>query len=326
MEEKPNKLKLTLNKSVNIADITTRLNMLAGKSNVLDKNQASKSQSSAHHNAKGITNQSQHNKLPDNKNTFIKKQVGNSKAEGETVIDQQTKKQQITKTNINSNAADSVQTKQQNVEKVVKDSNSKTYNAGKGKDKTAVKNQAKNEVNTEKQQPQQDKQNTYNKKKKNDKHHIGENHANKEHVSKKQEANKTISFKGVLSRLKQLYPVTFPPDETKIVALKVGINKEIKDNVELIKKLNISITYLGKFLKWYTSSKNYRTLTQIEGNARYDLQGNIEGVVTKEQAEDIKKRLEHTASSNLASVSENNKEIKPIKSSSGRTPKSDSDN
>lgn len=99
----------------------------------------------------------------------------------------------------------------------------------------------------------------------------------------------------MLGKLRQLHPFTFPSDETKIVAAKVGINKDIKENLKLMKKLHTSITYLGRFLKWYTSSRNYRTITQIEGNSRYNLSGKIVGVVTKEQAEDIKKYMQHTS-------------------------------
>ena len=60
---------------------------------------------------------------------------------------------------------------------------------------------------------------------------------------------KVISFKDMLGKLRQLHPFTFPSDETKIVAAKVGINKDIKENLKLMKKLHTSITYLGRFLK-----------------------------------------------------------------------------
>lgn len=108
----------------------------------------------------------------------------------------------------------------------------------------------------------------------------------------KSNSENRLSFEEILKELNEIYPITFPRDVTKILALKIGIHQDMKSDTELMKKLGLSITYLAKFLKWYTSSTNYIALTQLEDNARYDLSGQVVGIVTKEQVDDINKKLE----------------------------------
>jgi ProP effector len=78
-----------------------------------------------------------------------------------------------------------------------------------------------------------------------------------------------------LRTLSDKFPKVFLKDEIKV--LKVGIYKDIK------KATDLSSTEINKFLYKYCNSKAYKE-AHMEGTPRYDLNGNIAGTVTAEEA------------------------------------------
>jgi len=80
-----------------------------------------------------------------------------------------------------------------------------------------------------------------------------------------------------LYTLRQKSPATFPPSTRP--SLKKGITKDIALN------LNISHNMAKKFIAWYSFSKEYLRLHKA-GEPRYDLDGNIVGVVTEQEEQE----------------------------------------
>ncbi len=73
----------------------------------------------------------------------------------------------------------------------------------------------------------------------------------------------------------------------KVFIFKKGIHRDIFNNEEL----KFSKTIIRKFLRLYAEQKEYIKL-HIENTARYDLEGNEAGIVTKEDVESLAKTQE----------------------------------
>jgi sRNA-binding protein len=78
-----------------------------------------------------------------------------------------------------------------------------------------------------------------------------------------------------LKTLSDKFPKVFIKDEVRI--LKVGIYKDIK------KATDLKSAEINKFLYEYCNSEAYKE-AHMEGTPRYDLNGNIAGTVTAEEA------------------------------------------
>ena len=89
----------------------------------------------------------------------------------------------------------------------------------------------------------------------------------------------------ILKDLQKLYPKIFPANEFKL--LKIGINRDIRQDAQL----KVSSKELARFFYWYCNTKDY-VLLHNENSPRYDLQGEIKGLVTDEQIKSKNKELE----------------------------------
>ncbi|MBX9703219.1 MAG: ProQ/FinO family protein [Silvanigrellaceae bacterium] len=89
-----------------------------------------------------------------------------------------------------------------------------------------------------------------------------------------------------LSWLRQNFPAAF--SETNIQPLKIGIYHDIF----AIKTEGMPTKKWGALaLKYYTGSRSYR-MSMKENASRVDLNGDIAGVVTKEEADSAKSKLQ----------------------------------
>ncbi|MCZ7860897.1 ProQ/FINO family protein [Agrobacterium salinitolerans] len=88
--------------------------------------------------------------------------------------------------------------------------------------------------------------------------------------------------------LAEKHPVAFPspkPGNSSTV-LKVGIHKDISALYP-----EVSRRTLSGFMSWHTRSPKYLGAASVAGTARYDLDGNIVGHVTEDQAKAAKAQL-----------------------------------
>ena len=93
------------------------------------------------------------------------------------------------------------------------------------------------------------------------------------------------NYNKVFDVLSQRYPKFFM--RGKVFIFKKGIHRDIFNDEEL----KFSKTIIRKFLRLYAEQKEYIKL-HIESAARYDLEGNEAGVVTKEDVESLAKTQE----------------------------------
>ena len=121
----------------------------------------------------------------------------------------------------------------------------------------------------------------------------------------------------VFDALSQKYPKLFIRDKSFI--FKKGIHRDIFNNGGL----DFNRTVIRKFLQLCIEKKEYREL-HTENTPRHDLEGNIVGIVTKEDVElyikteeEIKKRIEQKQSNKLAkekNITKTNKQNFKLKS------------
>ena len=93
------------------------------------------------------------------------------------------------------------------------------------------------------------------------------------------------NYNKVFDVLSQRYPKFFM--RGKVFIFKKGIHRDIFNDEEL----KFSKTIIRKFLRLYAEQKEYVKL-HIENTARYDLEGNEAGIVTKEDVESLAKTQE----------------------------------
>jgi len=93
------------------------------------------------------------------------------------------------------------------------------------------------------------------------------------------------NYNKVFDVLSQRYPKFFM--RSKVYIFKKGIHRDIFND----KELKFSKTIIRKFLRLYAEQKEYVKL-HIESAARYDLEGNEAGIVTKEDVESLAKTQE----------------------------------
>ncbi len=93
------------------------------------------------------------------------------------------------------------------------------------------------------------------------------------------------NYNKVFDVLSQRYPKFFI--RGKVFIFKKGIHRDIFNDEEL----KFSKTVIRKFLRLYAEQKEYMKL-HIENTARYDLEGNEAGIVTKEDVESLAKTQE----------------------------------
>ena len=93
------------------------------------------------------------------------------------------------------------------------------------------------------------------------------------------------NYNKVFDVLSQRYPKFFM--RSKVFIFKKGIHRDIFNDEEL----KFSKTIIRKFLRLYAEQKEYVKL-HIENTARYDLDGNEAGLVTKEDVVGLAKKKE----------------------------------
>ena len=93
------------------------------------------------------------------------------------------------------------------------------------------------------------------------------------------------NYNKVFDVLSQRYPKFFM--RSKVFIFKKGIHRDIFNDEEL----KFSKTIIRKFLRLYAEQKEYIKL-HIENTARYDLDGNEAGLVTKEDVVGLAKKKE----------------------------------
>ncbi len=93
-----------------------------------------------------------------------------------------------------------------------------------------------------------------------------------------------LEYRIILNFLIRKFPLVF--GWKNVVVLKVGILNDILEH-----DIGISRNKLNNFLQAYCNKRLYREL-HVEGTARYDLNGNEAGVVTKEHVEGKQANLE----------------------------------
>ena len=93
------------------------------------------------------------------------------------------------------------------------------------------------------------------------------------------------NYNKIFDSLSQRYPKFFM--RGKVFIFKKGIHRDIFNDEEL----KFSKTIIRKFLRLYAEQKEYIKL-HIESAARYDLEGNEAGIVTKEDVESLAKTQE----------------------------------
>jgi len=106
----------------------------------------------------------------------------------------------------------------------------------------------------------------------------------KKEKKKKWHIMKPEYYEEVHDKLSKAYPKLFNKEEVRL--LKVGIKEELLES-----DTEVSKTKIRKFLKLYTEKADYRKKHKA-GEKRYDLFGNEAGKVTKEQEEDVTKKLQ----------------------------------
>ena len=119
------------------------------------------------------------------------------------------------------------------------------------------------------------------------------------------------NYNKVFDVLSQRYPKFFT--RGKVFIFKKGIHRDIFNDEEL----KFSKTVIRKFLRLYAEQKGYTKL-HIENTARYDLECNEAGIVTKEDVEsfaktqeEIKKQIAVKKSKKLEQKKHNDPNNKP---------------
>ena len=93
-----------------------------------------------------------------------------------------------------------------------------------------------------------------------------------------------VEYLEILKTLSDKFPKVFIKGEVKV--LKLGIHKDIKERTDLKSR------EIGKFFRKYCNSKAYKE-AHVESANRYDLDGNVVGVVTAEEMAKKQKPLDN---------------------------------
>ena len=119
-------------------------------------------------------------------------------------------------------------------------------------------------------------------------------------------------YNDILNILQQRYPKLFSKEP--ICLFKIGLFKELA----AVKDLGINKNKLRQFFRYHSNKKEYKRLHQTLNSNRYDLNGEVVGVITqedidwyKEQYTKIKKKTQPQPGNTKDSAGGNNKK-RPI--------------